>query len=632
MPEQESRFFWQTIQETVALYTLLPMRILHAGDREPIFTYINDSKIFSKRFESITGVSAHIDRLLGEIPDLFDEKRVSQQELPTTIREIKPYHIRNLLQMHYYTKSSFNPFWMATLDASAAVKSYKMLFYLKILFDRQTEENVLGTANFLGFSYHHFRLGDYLFLIGPVMLSKRFHDETARLAYVKGNKHYFSLTLHTYELLNLLNQRNPLTREQFLSKAGFVKKTALAALHNSDNPPHGKRELREVATHFIAHCTKAKKRPIHRPVVRNDAFFKTAAQISDNQIMRDLEAIEWFNDFIFQHLSFENRLDPFDHYALSYLQNMLLADGYFIVNYTCYDHSLHIVPAQTRLDESVSRQLHRNITQINQASQKLEESYTWFVINAYQQHKNPICLIEDSGQIAQKFCPEMRGSILSISLVFEKRVFAVVHFVAQKVAHFDEIDQRFLLKLSSALGKRYIEYRLNHCLDQSLTLLEGLSDVRDRLHLQQKTDQICAHIADAFCSDGVILWFNQQEVFHTPKEANELTILSEVGFLSEQEKEQDMRYPLSLDAGENLVMRLAKKEVVIIDNLRQNCSDDKKDDFYMKYRAAFIEKGIDSMMFVVIKNAKGAISGALMLYDKSYRSYSTLARRMLRRI
>ena len=52
----------------------------------------------------------------------------------------------------------------------------------------------------------------------------------------------------------------------------------------------------------------------------------------------------------------------------------------------------------------------------------------------------------------------------------------------------------------------------------------------------------------------------------------------------------------------------------------------------MKYRSAFVEKGIDSMMFIVIKNAKGAISGALMIYDKSYRSYTTLARRMLMRI
>jgi len=283
--------------------------------------------------------------------------------------------------------------------------------------------------------------------------------------------------------------------------------------------------------------------------------------------------------------------------------------------------------------EVLQKRVLASLDALNADRKNLHNSFTYAVIRDYTEFKNPIKLVEDLEKSGHTFCVESGvGSVLSIPLVFDKRVFAVLHFLSSQKYKFDEIDKRFLLKLSSALSKRYIENNLNSCIDRTVSLLEGLSKTIEHSYLKEKTDEVCENIAKAFCCDGAIIWFNKKEVFQTSKEVNELSILSEINFLDDQERKEEAPYTIGSEVGDSLISQNEDKDVVAVVDIEQECSDKRDDNCFMKYKKDFVSKGVTSIMFVPIKNYEGKLSGAVMIFDKTTRKYSALSQRMLKRI
>jgi signal transduction histidine kinase len=628
-------FFCQTIQDTVALNFLLPIRTISLSSKKSIFLYCKEHKLLNLNYSDETTFAKDLKTLLQEIPNFLYKEQIQQSNLLKKIEHIKPSHIRHLRNLIYFTKSSFNPFFMAALDDYTAIKTLKLIFYLNILFScTNDEENVLQELKFFNFAYKIFHIQNYLFIIGPTMVDEVFQTDDKRLVYIKNIKKYFSLNLHTYELLNMFNQRNIITEETFNTKAQSIKKVLHIAQDKFIDRLYKKSVLRELATHFIVQSKTKKPSKVDDCIHKNSTFYNTLTQIKNNQILRDLEALEWFNDLTFQNLSFETSSENLRNVVLRYLQKKLQAHGYILCSFDHYRKKLSLMETSTTLREDFKNDLIISIALMNNDKEALYASYTYDVIQDYTENKNPIKLIEDVNTYPYKLChnDSQVQSLLSIPLVFDKRVFAVLHFISFEKYRFDEIDKRFLLKLSSALSKRYIENNLNSCIDQTVSLLEGLNKKIDHTYLKQKTDEVCENIAKAFSCDGVIIWFNKKEVFQTPKEVNELSILSQINFLDENEIKTDQNYTIGEDEKDSLIMKNSHKDVVVIGDIDEQCSNNKNDMFFMKYKEAFVKKGITSIMFVSIKNYEGKFSGAVMIYDKFYRNYNQLSKRMLKRI
>jgi signal transduction histidine kinase len=629
-------FFCQTIQDTVALNFLLPIRTISLTSKDTIFSYSKEHKLLDLDYSSKKAFVKNLENLLHQIPNFLYEEQIEQNSLLKKIESIKTSQITHLRKLIYFTKSSFNPFFMAALDDYTDIKTLKLIFYLYIIFTcTDDEENVLHDLKFFNFAYKVFHIQNNLFIIGPTMIDESFQTDEKRLVYIKNIKRYFSLNLHTYELLNMFNQRNIITKERFNTKAKSIKKVLHVAQNKFIDRLYKKSVLRELATHFIVQSKTKKPSKVDDCIHKNSTFYNTLTQIKNNQILRDLEALEWFNDLTFQNLSFETSNENLKNVVLRYLQKKLQAHGYILCSFDHYTEKLSLMETSATLREDFKNDLIISIAMMNKNKKDLHSSYTYDVIKDYTENKNPIKLIEDVSKYKYKLCRDDQQvkSLLSIPLVFDKRVFAVLHFISFEKYRFDEIDKRFLLKLSSALSKRYIENNLNSCIDQTVSLLEGLNKKIDHAYLKQKTDEVCENIAKAFSCDGVIIWFNKKEVFQTPREVNELSILSEINFLDEDEIKTDQNYTIGEYDKDSLIMNNSdKKDVVVISNIEEQCSDNKNDIFFMKYKEAFVKKEITSIMFVSIKNYEGKFSGAVMIYDKFYRNYNQLSRRMLKRI
>ncbi len=628
-------FFCQTLQDTIAFNFLLPIRTLCLSSKNQIFSYCKEQKFLEADYSSEESFAHDLKYYLLDIPNFLHTYERDKSSLAAKIQKVKPTQIKYLRNQIYFTKSSLNPFFMASLDNYDEIRTLKMIFYLYIIFAHTQKSNTVEQETFFNFSYKFFRFDNNLYLIGPVMTDHTFIDDTNRLEYIKNIKNFFTLPLHTYELLNMINQRNVISEETFVTNTQKIKKVFHVAQNNFQNKFYKKSTMRDLATHYIVQSNNKKITKIEDCIhKKSHAFYKTSMQIKNNQILRDLEALEWFNDLTFQNLSFETSHENLKNIILNYLQNMLQADGYIMCRYDHFNKHLSLIEPNTALNDDFKHKILKWVEILNHDEKTLKSSYTYDVIQNYQEHKNPIKLVEDVKHHPYKLCQDeiQIQSMLSIPLIFDKRVFTVLHFISFDKFRFDEIDKRFLLKLSSALSRRYIENNLNSCLDQSVSLLEGLHKTINHSYLKQKTDEVCENIAKAFSSDGVVIWFNKREVFQTPKEVNELTILSQINFLDEKEIEDDQNFPIGEDEKSTLLMKNLHKEILVIDDINEYCTNNKHDNFFMKYKKEFIKKGLTSIMFVPIKNYEGKVSGAVMIYDKSYRNYNKLSKRMLIRI
>ncbi len=627
------RFYCQTIQETVALHTLLPIRTLSLENLSELFSECRLERFAGLDYTNQETFVADLKRQLKKIPSFFNESAALEIK---TFDDIKEAQIRRRRDRIYFTKSSFNPFFMAALDRSPPIRVYKMFFYLYLLFaSRSHRDNTVYDACFFGFAYRYFCLDERLYLIGPVMTDPRFKEDAMRLRFVKQIKYRFALQLHTYELLNMLHQRNVHDAQVLTKEVKRIRKIFQIARESYIDKAYRKHDLRDFAASLIAASGRKKRVQPMGCVQKDAAFYRVRSGIRNNQILRDLEALEWFNDLIFQNLSFETagESERMKETVFKYLETKLQADGYVACRYDHYTQRLSLLEISSKLPEPFRAGVVKTIEALNRDPKRLMQTYTYDVIRDYNEHKNPIRLVEEIAQEGFAFCYNKRvASVLSIPLVFDKRVFAVLHFISFQKYRFDEIDKRFLLKLSSALSKRYIENNLNRCIDQTVGVLEGLHKRIDHPYLKHKTDEVCENIANAFACDGVIIWFNKKEVFQRPGEVSALSVLSEINFFDKWDRESGASYVIGSEEEDSLIFKNAHKDVVVIGDIVTQCTDNRKDRFFMKYKEAFVRKGITSIMFVAIKNYEGVLSGAVMVFDKAPRNYSQLSRRMLKRI
>jgi len=122
--------------------------------------------------------------------------------------------------------------------------------------------------------------------------------------------------------------------------------------------------------------------------------------------------------------------------------------------------------------------LSKSIEESNSKGESIKNTFTYEVISDYLECSLPIKLVEDMSGFEHKLCNASSDikSILSIPLIFDRRVFAVLHFISYERYRFDEVDKRFLLKHSSAVSKEYMECRSNRHTEKMVSLLEGLID------------------------------------------------------------------------------------------------------------------------------------------------------------
>jgi len=613
--DRKKAFYFQTIQDTVALYYRLPIRIFDLSHKEKIFSYCLEIEFLDLDYSNEEKFICSLEILIQNIPDFF-EIDIEQKLLLKNLEDIDYEKIEKLKEYLTFTRSSFSPFFIRALNESKSITILKIAFHLYLLFTtNSSNKHSFRNITFFNYIYKSYHDSDKLYVFGPIMIDEAFDSDNRRLDYITNIKSFFELPLHTHELVNLINQRNRLSVNKCSREAQSMIKVLLMIENSFDEGyEYKKSELRDIASNFIVANIDDKSRE------------HVITRIKNNQILRDLEGLEWFNDLTFNYLSFGTSSEKHSNNALDFLQIKLQADAYILCN---YDHAQEkILVAECNIsDESLRDKLSKSIEDSNINGSSIKNSFTYEVISDYLEHKVPIKLIEDMNESQHKLCNANSNvrSLLSIPLVFDKRVFAVLHFIGYEKYKFDEIDKRFLLKLSSAVSKEKIENRFNTNTEKMVSLLEGLHRTINYKYLQEKTDEICKDIAKVFSSDGVIIWFNQKEVFQRAKDTNELTILSHVNFLDNDEIQREESYPLLLDGDKNLIKKHLYSDITVIDNISE-------DVLFMKYKKQFEDKGITSIMFVTIKNYDGKFSGAVMIFDKSYRNYNQLSQMMLKKV
>jgi len=622
MMDNGKLFFAQTIQDTIALYYRIPIRQFDLTFNQEVFFYCQKINFLDLDYENKNRFLLSLEKLLKNVPDFFD-KDIDDFKLSKNIKNINHNNIEKLKEYLTFTRSSFSPFFIRALNDSKLITALKMAFHIYILFSNKIQDkNNFRELFFFNYSYRIYNHSDRLFVVGPVMINQNFDNHEEKLFYIKNIKNFFELQLHSHELVNLINQRSTISIDKLNEKSqSMINVLIMAQKSFDDGYVYNKSKLREIARDFIIKNIDSK----HREHVNT--------RIKNNQILRDLEGLEWFNDLTFNYLSFGTSTEKHSNSALDFLQIKLQADAYILCN---YDHAQEeiLVDECNISDENLKEKLSESIKKSNKEGESIKNSFTYEVISDYLKHNIPIKLVEDMSQSKHKLCnaDSKISSLLSIPLVFDQRVFAVLHFIGYEKFKFDEIDMRFLLKLSSAVSHKKIENRFNDNIANMVSLLEGLTKTIDHTYLQKNTDEICKDIAKSFSSDGAIIWFNKKEVFQRPKETNELTILSQVNFLDDKEIEEKKDYSLSLDNDDNLIKQHLNNDITVINDISLQCTNQENDVLFMKYKKEFEKKGIVSIMFVTIKNYEGDFSGSVMLFDKLKRNYNQLSQNMLQKV
>jgi signal transduction histidine kinase len=611
MLNNQKKFFLQTIQDTVALYYRLPIRQFDLNTKEEIFAYCKGTNFLKLDYTSHQTFTTELRPFLNEIPNFFN-KITEKDSLAQKIGDLTENELNNLKNYLTLVRSSNSPFFIRALNEQKSVTVLKIIFNLYLLFSSEKQKAfIYNHFTFLEHTYKIYHDNTTLFLLGPNMTDENFDFDEKRIEYTKNIKEYFDLKLHTHELLNLLNHRNRLSSDILKEKATNIIKVLISVKSSfQKNHTYKKSELRSIATNAIQKN-------------HNDSSVECIeTKIKNNQISRDLEGMEWFNDLNFNYLNFGTSSEKHSNNNLDFLRIKLQADNYKIYY---YDHAQKQILKEvcSITDEKIKTSTER--IEIN-----IKDSLTYDIISEYNKHSTPIRLIEDVTKMENLLiCDEHNvKSILSIPLVFDRRVFAVLHFSSKRAYNFDNVDKRFLIKHSSAISKEYLECRANEHTKKMVTQLENLNKKVDYAYLQEKTNDLCKSLARLFSCDGVIVWFNKKEVFRTPKELNKLTILSDINFLEKNETE---KFFISLDQDSSLIGGNIHKNIMVIPNIEE-CTDKEDDTLFMKYKKEFQSKKIKSLMFVPIKNNEGNSSGTIMIFDKSKRDYNNVAQMLLKQM
>ena len=616
-------FFYQTIQDTVALYFFTPLKILNKNSLTDIYNFCKDRKFMKLNYETEDTFYQEINSLVEKYSDFFIDKKLTMKF--DFIKELKS--IEDFLS---YTRSSFQPFFLRAIFENKNARSLRVLLYIYLIYNIKKDKEI----KFFNFYYKLFDIGNKYLLVGPILSDHRFENDDVRMEYIRIVKDILNLDLHTYEFLNLLNHRNVIDINEINKKENIIKRLFKTTEYYFDaKSSYNKIMLRDISYKMIYQAISNKKSKKTLQLLK-EKIINIERKVLNNQVLRNLEAYEWFNDLTFKNMTFDTDFSESTHAPILFLKQRIQSDGYIFCRYYQYNNSFELAE-HSDIPPSIKSSLQTHIHKANNDKSLLKTTLSYKVVRDYEENKIPIQVFSDLEECNSKFCEHDTkiNSVISLPLVFDKKVFAILHFIAYKKYAFDDIDKRFLLKLSSALSRKYIDNIFDAGVEKMISLLEEFHTQKSSLYKNKKTDQVCKDIAKMFSSDGVILWFNKQEIFHhTQREFDEILIESEVNFLDEDEKRRGDFYPISKDADESLIKINSNKDIVVIEDIESKCSNNPKSKYYMKYKDDFIRKGIKSFMLAIIKNYKGRITGALMVFNKSKREYNKLSQRMLVRV
>ncbi len=631
---KEKIFYDQSVQESISLFFQLPIRLLHVVDEDKLFSYCKKINFLDFRYDSKESWFRDISFLIESLPDFIKPQNEKENRLVKLLKKTKVDHIRELYDLIYHTKSSLHPFFYKKIKENQTLWFLSLLhsIYIVLKIKKDESEQVLNFT-FLNFTFRARLIQEKILVIGPVILDTIFVNEDNFITYIKNLKYYFGIAPHTYELINLLRHRSRISKELFDLQCDKIGTTYRYTYLITQSDSFSKLQLRQLATFFI-HLQQTNRKKIKHIQLENfDTFLKTTRanelleQIKTNRSKRELESLEWFSDKSFKQVSFSSSLDAFSTAALNYLKLKIQADIYFFVRYYHYNNTFSLL-SHPNLKQEYKKQIVSLLDKMNEDPDTLKKSISYQMINDYYQDQKPINLIDDfdKGKHTQIFknSPKV-NSVLSIPLIFDQNIFAIVHFLGFRTFQFDNIDRQFLLKHSSIISQHYIEQIVDSSLTDILELLEDLGvNQKQNRAFTKKIDRICENITKIFACDGVLLWINKKEVYHTKEELDELTLISQFNFLDDDElKEQ-----YTLSSNNNLI----PSDIVIVSDIGQIPNDQTDKNYYLKHNKEFLQKKISSFMAIPILNRSNSLSGTLMVFDKTYREYNEFCQNILKRI
>ncbi len=622
-------FYDQSIQESIALYFQMPIRSLNVVDEDVLFKHCKKINFFNLCYKSKDKWLQDSAKIIEELPSFVD--KIEQSSQIKFKNHIDTKQLKNLYNLLYHTKSNMHPFFYKKLKENLALWSLSILHSIRIIvFMKQQKEGQFFEFSFLDFNFKAKLIREKILLIGPIMLNSSFKEEEDFISYIKNLKHYFHINLHTYELVNLLNHRTTLTKDSFNTKCEKIANTYKYTDLPEDSSDFRKLQIRQLSTYFI-YLQHTSRKKISKASIENFVTFlqtpkadELMDEIKINRSKRELESLEWFSDRSFKRFSFDfTSLDEFSTSALNYLKIKLQADLYFFIRYFNHDNSYSLLEHEGLTDNQNS-QINTILQKMNKDQSILEKTVSFQMINDYYHDQKPINLVDDFDKFGYiqmfKNRPKIK-SLLSIPLIFDQQVFAIVHFLGFRTFQFDTIDKQFLLKHSSIISRHYMEMIVDSSLTDILELLEnlGVNENHGDDDFDKKVDRICEDITKIFVCDGVLLWINKKEVYKTDRKLDELSLTSQFNFLEKGEEKKE--YTLG-EKAEELLRDKSKVSIVL----------DVKSKSNLKYQKEFLQKGISSFMAIPILNRSNALTGVLMIFDKSNRQYNELCQSILKRV
>jgi len=266
----QKRFFFQTIQDTVALYYRIPVRQFDLLSKDKIFLYCKNICFLNLEYESQEKFMNSLAQLIRNIPDFL--KDIKTNLLLQNLKKIDDEELEVLKEYLTFTRSSFSPFFIRALNESKSITVLKIAFHIYLLFSSNHRGNHhFRELSFLNHSYKIYHDDKKLYIFGPIMTDKAFDSDDMRVAYTTRIKDFFDLQLHTLELVNLINHRNRLKVNKFNKKTENMIKALLVVENYFDfSREYKKQELRKIAIDFILENSKNKDRDYIETRVKNN--------------------------------------------------------------------------------------------------------------------------------------------------------------------------------------------------------------------------------------------------------------------------------------------------------------------------------------------------------------------------
>ncbi len=635
---REELFFYHTIQESIALYYDTPMRFINSIEDDRLFEYCKGINFLSLNYKDKESWLHSISKKLKSVPSFLNSDTQSYLKIVDQFQTPKVVELKKIYKLIFFTRSTSHPFFYKKLKGKKNIWTLSLLYAIYIALHTHLKKSFPTNNKFLDLTLIAKECNGMTLLIGPIMLEDIFKEEEKKIEYIKNLKNYFNLEQHGYELINLFNQNRTTSKSSLQTCITQILSSMKYLQHFDTNKEYPKERLRTLAAYciYLHQHNRKKSKDINEKsfetFAKSDKANPFLIKFQNRRIHRELASLDWFNNLSFEHSTFQPDLNKFTTDAMNFLQNTLQADLYIFNQYFQYNKEFQLME-QSNLNPTYAKPTQKLLEKIKADKQSKKKSLSYQVVNKYYEDKNPLNLIGDLPQdnINQTFNnnPTIR-SVLSIPLIFDKRVFAVIHFLGFSKDQFDKIDQRYLLKHSEIISRRYVDNIFDSKIEHITTLLSNLEkNIKNHTKLRKQLDEIGEDITKIFASDGLALWINQKAVYHTQEELNEIVLESDINFL---DKDEEGNYSFIPNKKDTLLDNHKNQELISKSNIFTQTSDDLEDKNYMKYRQHFIKKGIKSFMIAPIKDYKGNLTGALLIFDRYFRDYNQTSKSMMKRI